>query len=123
MSVFEPPLRKTPSTKPQAPEKFQISNTKPQIRCRGKRRAGRFLSFELGASLELGDWELGAFCWALRFSKVETRPQPGDPIEEKARTSTATVGLSRKPDTPQDPRNPAMPFLPPALPASAKAGC
>src|SRR5438093_4119917 len=58
ISVFEPTLSETPSTKPQAPEKFQISNTEPQNRCRGKRRAGRFLSLELGASLELGVWNL-----------------------------------------------------------------
>jgi len=28
--VFEPPLSETPSTNSQAPEKFQISNSKPQ---------------------------------------------------------------------------------------------
>jgi len=45
---FELPLSETPIPKPQAPEKFQISNTKLQNRCRGKSGAGRFLSLELG---------------------------------------------------------------------------
>src|SRR5439155_22205246 len=55
---LEPPLSETPSTKPQAPEKFQISNTNLKNKCRGKRRVQRFLSLEL-------------FAWALSFSKTE----------------------------------------------------
>jgi hypothetical protein len=51
-------LSETPSTKPQAPEKCQISNTKRQNTWGAKRRAVLFLSFELGASLELGVWNL-----------------------------------------------------------------
>ncbi len=54
VSAFERPLSETPSTKPQAPEKVQISISNPKNRCRGKRRAARFLSLELGASCELG---------------------------------------------------------------------
>src|SRR2546425_6454886 len=46
----------TPSPKLQRSSKSQTPNLK--IRCRGKRRAGRLLSLELGASLELGDWSL-----------------------------------------------------------------
>jgi hypothetical protein len=74
ISVFELPLSETPSTKLQAPEKFQNSNTKPQNKCRGQRRAGRFLSLELRASLELGVWNLELVAWALSFSKIEMRP-------------------------------------------------
>src|SRR5438552_12695981 len=74
ISSSEPVSSETPSTKPQAPVKFQISNTKPQIRCRGKRRAGRFLSLELGASLELGVWNWELVARALSFSKIEKRP-------------------------------------------------
>src|SRR5213593_4430028 len=62
---FEPPLNETPSTKLQRSSKSQTQNFK--IRCRGKRRAGWFLSLGLDPSLELGDWELGALCWALSF--------------------------------------------------------
>src|SRR6266542_4097323 len=54
-------------------------NTNPQIRCRDKRRAGRFLSLELGASLELGVWNLELLAWALSFSKTGMRPPPGPP--------------------------------------------
>src|SRR5437773_2198579 len=61
-----------PRTKLQRSSKSQASNLK--TRCRCERCAGWFLSLALGASLELGDWELGAFCWALSFSKVEMRP-------------------------------------------------
>src|SRR5437870_12495598 len=64
------------NTKHQAPSSREVPNLKHQTSksdAGGKRRAGRFLSLELGASLELGDWELEAFCWALSFSKVEMR--------------------------------------------------
>jgi len=64
---------------PQAPEKFQISSPKPQNKCRGKRRAGPFLSLELGASLELGVWNLELFAWVLSFSKIEMRPPASSP--------------------------------------------
>jgi hypothetical protein len=52
ISVFEPRLSETPSTKHQAPEKFQISNTKAQKQMPGP--TARKSVFELGASLELG---------------------------------------------------------------------
>src|SRR5881396_1834227 len=87
------PLSETPSTKPQAPEKFRNRNTKNQapntkeIPGSKLQTAARASSLELlwslelgvwflerGASLELGAWELRAFCWALSFSKVEMRP-------------------------------------------------
>src|SRR6266581_7484878 len=61
----KPKLQRIPKS-----QKHQI----PQNRCRGKRRAARFLSLELGASLELGVWNLELFAWALSFSKIETRP-------------------------------------------------
>ena len=67
ISLFEPPLSETPSTKPQAPEKFQISN--PENSCRGQRRSRPV--FELGAWFFFGAWnlELGACClgsWLLK---------------------------------------------------------
>jgi len=71
VGVFNGRLSETPSTKLQALEKFQISNTKRQNRCRAKRRAGRLLSFELGGSLELGVWNWELVAWALGFSKIE----------------------------------------------------
>jgi len=49
----------------------QASN--PKNRCRGERRAGRFWSLELAASLVLGVWNLEFFAWALSFSKIEMR--------------------------------------------------
>src|SRR5258707_644965 len=59
VSVFEPPLSETPSTKPQAPEKLQISNAKPQKQMPGQ--TARRSVFELGAwSLEFGAWYLGS---------------------------------------------------------------
>src|SRR6266581_6778721 len=76
-SVFEPPLSETPSSKPQAPEKFPISSPKPQKTDAGAN--GALVGFELGlgASLELGVWNLELFAWALSFSKIEMRPRPG----------------------------------------------
>src|SRR2546426_5856651 len=64
---FEPPSSETPSTKPQAPEKFQISSTKPPNRCRGKRRQ----VFELGAWCFFGAWslEFGACCLGSQLLK------------------------------------------------------
>src|SRR5439155_8561121 len=56
-------LSETPSTKSQAPKKFQISNAKPKNRYRGKPRAGRFLSLGLAASFELGVWNLELLAW------------------------------------------------------------
>src|SRR5881628_920149 len=44
---FEPPLNETPSSKLQAPEKFQISNTKLQNQM--PRQTARRTVFELGA--------------------------------------------------------------------------
>src|SRR5439155_13191615 len=57
--------------KPKLQRSSKSQNRKPQNRCRGKRRAGRFLSLELGASLELGDWNLELVAWALSFSTIE----------------------------------------------------
>src|SRR6266699_398125 len=62
ISVFEPPPSQTPNPKHQRSSKSQAPN--PKNRCRGKRRTGRFLSLELGASLELGVWNLELFAWA-----------------------------------------------------------
>jgi hypothetical protein len=90
----EPPPRETPSTKPQAPEKFQNRNTKNQapntkeIPSSKLQTAARASSLELGASLEFGAWCLvfGTWCffgawnlelcaWALSFSNIELRPK------------------------------------------------
>jgi len=65
ISVFELPPSETPSTKPQAPEKFQISKHQTPKTDAGANGAGRFLSLELGASLELGVWILELVAWAL----------------------------------------------------------
>ena len=53
---------------------FKISKHQTPIRCPGLRRASRFLSLELGASLELGVWNLELLAWALSLSKIELRP-------------------------------------------------
>jgi hypothetical protein len=53
---METPLRETPSTKPQAPQKFQILNTNPQEQMPTP-TAGRSL-FELGAWCFFGAWSL-----------------------------------------------------------------
>jgi hypothetical protein len=68
-SVFEPPLSETPSTKPQAPEKFQISNTKPQ-KTDAEANGGKSV-FELGAWCFFGAWslEFGAFCLGSQLLK------------------------------------------------------
>src|SRR2546427_12563177 len=67
ISVFEPPLSETPSTKPQAPEKFQISNTKPQKQMPGQ--TARRSVFELGTWCFFGAWslEFGACCLGSQF--------------------------------------------------------
>src|SRR5438477_12958489 len=62
---FEPPLSETPSTKPQAPEKFQIPNPNPQPDSGANGR--RFV-----LSLELGIWSL--LSGLLGFSKIEMLP-------------------------------------------------
>ena len=65
------------NTKHQSPSSREAPNLKtptPKNRCRGKRRAGRFLSLEIGASLELGVWNLELVAWALSFPKIEMRP-------------------------------------------------
>jgi hypothetical protein len=76
---FEPPLSETPSTKPQAPEKFRNRNTKNQapntkeIPSSKLQTSARASSLELGASLEFGAWCLvfGTGCffgaWSLEF--------------------------------------------------------
>jgi len=69
VSILESAPSEAPSTKAQAPEKFQISITKPrkqipaQAACRSV--------FELGASCFFGAWSLecGAFCPGFQFSK------------------------------------------------------
>src|SRR6266436_1969479 len=70
-------LAKTPSTKPQAPEKFQISKTKPQ-KDAGAKGEGRFLSLELGASLEFGVWilELAVVSSPGGFMAASSAPSP-----------------------------------------------
>src|SRR5205809_3921797 len=62
-----------PNPKLRRSSKSQTPNHKN--RCRGKRRAGRFLSLELGASLELGVWNLELVAWALSLSKIEMPPR------------------------------------------------
>src|SRR5882672_5635792 len=66
ISVFEPPLSETPSRKPQAPEKFQISSPKLQ----------KTDAVANGVQVDFGAWslELGGFAWALCFSKIGMRP-------------------------------------------------
>src|SRR5713226_8489219 len=61
-----------PNPKLQRSSKSQTPN--PNNRCLGERRAGRFLSLELGASMELGVWNLELVAWALSFSRIEMRP-------------------------------------------------
>src|SRR2546426_6842803 len=61
-----------PNPKLQRSSKSQAPN--PKNRCRCNRCAGPFLSLELGASLELGVWNLELFALALSFSKIEIRP-------------------------------------------------
>src|SRR5439155_10416215 len=56
-------LTETPSTKLQAPEKFQISNTKPQNTW-GK--TARSSVFELGAWCFFGVWNLELVAWLLK---------------------------------------------------------
>src|SRR5438876_7767323 len=62
ISVHEPPPSETPSTKPQAPEKFQISSSKPQKRMPGQ-TTRRSVS-DHGAWCFVGacSLEFGAFC-------------------------------------------------------------
>ena len=59
----------TPNPKLQRSTKSQNTNRKNIGR--GKRRAARFLSLELGASLDLGVWNLELVAWALSFSNIE----------------------------------------------------
>src|SRR5437667_6430130 len=73
-SVFDPPLSETPSTKPQAPEKFQISDTKPTKQVPGKTPRRPVFGLELGASFELGVWDLELVTSALGFSTIEISP-------------------------------------------------
>src|SRR6185369_14172730 len=64
-----PSLTETPSTKLQAPEKFQVSNTKHQKQMPGP--TARRWFFELGAWCFFGVWNLELVAWALSFSKIE----------------------------------------------------
>ena len=68
--------RNTQHQSPSSRESSKSQNTKPPNRRRGKRRAARFLSLELGASLEVGVWDLELFAWALGSSKIEIRLIP-----------------------------------------------
>src|SRR2546421_12694618 len=60
---FEPPLSETPSTKPQSPEKFHISNTKPQNQMPRQTRCRSV--FELGAWCFFVAWRLGTGSFSL----------------------------------------------------------
>src|SRR6266568_5478088 len=53
------------ASKPKLQRSSNLKTSNPQNRCRGKRRAGRVLSLVLGASLELGVWNLELFSWLL----------------------------------------------------------
>ena len=63
-----------PNPKLQRSSKSEAPNSKN--RCWGKRRAGRFLSLELGASLELGVWNLELLAWALSLTRIEMPSAP-----------------------------------------------
>src|SRR5438552_742490 len=49
------------ASKPKLQRSSNLKTSNPKNRCRGKRRAGRVLSLVLGASLELGVWNLELF--------------------------------------------------------------
>src|SRR2546428_88322 len=96
-----------PNPKLQRSSKSQAPN--PKNRCRGKWRAGRFLSLELGASLELGVWNLALFAWALSFSIIETRPPSLDlgkaedgPLEKSLCFVQIRVNLANPNFTPEE---------------------
>src|SRR5881409_3432526 len=79
LSVFKLSLHDETSSLPRRSPVYlwaHLSRAKPQNTCQGKRRAARFLSLELGASLEVGVWDLELFAWALRSSKIEIRLIP-----------------------------------------------
>src|SRR5437879_2494075 len=65
------PLSETPRTKPQAPEKFQISSPNLPKQMPGQTARRSIWSLELGASLEFGAWNLELFAWALSFARIE----------------------------------------------------
>src|SRR2546425_7947417 len=68
--------------KHQSPSSREVPNLKPQTpNWRGKGRAGRFLNFGLGASLELGAWDLELFAWvdSLRCLPTGRRNSPVNP--------------------------------------------
>src|SRR5438552_12035378 len=64
------PNHQTPSSREVPNLKHETSRTDVE----GKRHAGRFLSFELRASLDLGVWNLEIVAWPPNFSKIEMRP-------------------------------------------------
>src|SRR5438552_3490863 len=73
------PNHQTPSSREVPNLKHETSRTDVE----GKRHAGRFLSFELRASLDLGVWNLEIVAWPPNFSKIEMRPWP---LAEVAKT-------------------------------------
>src|SRR5437867_10773289 len=90
ISVFEPPLSGTPSSKAQAPEKFRNRNTKNQapntkeIPSSKLQTAARASSLELGASLEFGAWCLVfwelVLLWSLEFGIWRFFPGAGSAL-------------------------------------------
>src|SRR2546426_12740652 len=74
-----------PNPNLQRSSKSQTPN--PKNRCRGQRRAGWFLSLELGASLELGVWNLQLLAWALGFSKLSCA-RPRAPVYQRLANET-----------------------------------
>src|SRR5439155_8515014 len=66
--------RNTKHPTPSSREDPNLKTPNPKNRCRGKRRAGRLLSLELGASLEPGVWNLELVARALSFSIIQMRP-------------------------------------------------
>src|SRR5437667_10012221 len=61
-------------------------------RCRGKRRAGRFLSLELGAWCFFGVWHLELFAGALSFSEIDMRPSHLKDFFELSQIPRAVAG-------------------------------
>jgi hypothetical protein len=80
ISVFEPPPSESPSTKPQAPEKFRNRNTKNQapntkeIPSSKLQTAALASSLEVLWSLELGVWDL-VLLWSLVFGTWSFLPE------------------------------------------------
>src|SRR5437899_11843756 len=71
---FEPPLSETPSPKPQAPEKFQISNTKGRNQMPGQ--TARRSVFDLGIWCFFEAWSLGIWSFLPGLSASQNREAP-----------------------------------------------